>query len=50
MKTKRFETNTKNVNFEIFNKNALSHDELFVIRGGDGEEDPDPEIIIEPEL
>ena len=50
MKTKRIETTTKNVNFEFFNENALSNDELFVIRGGDGEEDPNPEVIIEPEL
>ena len=48
MKTKRIET--ANVNFEIFNENVLSNDELIVIRGGDGEEDPSPDIIIEPEL
>ena len=50
MKTTRIETTNENVNFGIFNENALSSDELFVIRGGDGEEDPSPDIIIEPEL
>ena len=50
MKTTRIETTHENVNFGIFNENALSNDELFVIRGGDGEEDPDPQVIITPEL
>ena len=50
MRTTRIETTNENVNFGIFNENALSNDELFVIRGGDGEEDPNPDIIIEPEL
>lgn len=52
MKTTRFETTLKNDIFEQFNEYALNTNELLVIRGGDGEgeEDPNPEIIIEPEL
>ena len=47
---KELETTAKNETFKKFNKYALNIDELFVIRGGDGEVDPDPEIIIIPEL
>ena len=50
MRTKELETPAKNETFEKFNKYALNIDELFVIRGGDGEVDPDPQIIIEPEI
>ncbi len=50
MKTARFETAMKNDTFEQFNEYALNTNELLVLRGGDGEEDPDPEIILEPEL
>ena len=50
MKTAKFETAMNNETFEQLNEYALSTNELLVLRGGDGEEDPDPQIIIEPEL
>ncbi len=50
MRTKESETTMKNETFEKFIEYALNTEELFVIRGGDGETDDNPEIIIHPEV
>ena len=50
MRTKELETAMRNETFEKFTEYALNNEELFVIRGGDGEPDDDPEVIINPEV
>jgi len=50
MKTREVKLTEKTESFDKFFENALNTTELLAIRGGDGEVDPDPEIIIEPEF
>lgn len=50
MKTRKVKLTEKTESFDKFFENVLNTAELLAIRGGDGEEDPDPEIIIEAEI
>ena len=50
MKTEEVKQTEKTESFDKFFKNVLNTSELLGIRGGDGEEDGDPNIIIDPEI
>ena len=50
MKTRETTFTEKTESFDNFFENVLNTTELLAIRGGDGEEDPDPEVIISPEI
>ena len=50
MKTEEVKLTEKTESFDKFFENVLNTSELLAIRGGDGEEDGDPNIIIDPEI
>ncbi|MEA1896732.1 MAG: hypothetical protein U9N53_03600 [Bacteroidota bacterium] len=50
MKTREVKLTEKTESFDKFFENVLNTTELLAIRGGDGEEDGDPDVIIVPIL
>lgn len=50
MKKREAKFTEKTESFDKFLENVLNTTELLAIRGGDGEEDGNPDIIIDPEI